>query len=148
MFYLMHQQNPLADPGLALLLLGAGVLGVCWELSRSGLIVPGVAGSVCIVLALGSPATVAFDVRGIVLVAVAILFFALEAALRSRGLLTLVGAAALMAGLLLLDRGLAWALAAGAALLFSLLISFLLSVAVQARRSKLAILDRGEAAHS
>lgn len=138
----------LADPSATLLLLAAGVLGVCWELAVSGLIAPAVAGSVCIVLALNSSAAATFDRWGVALLASALCFFALEAVLRSRGVLTLAGASSMMAGLLLIDRPMGWVTALGAAIAFSLLLSFLLSVAVAARRSKLAILGKGDTARS
>ena len=138
----------LADPNFVLTLLALGVLGVCWELSRAGLVVPGVVGSVLVVLALGSPAAKTFDVRGVVLVAASLVCFVAEAALRSRGLLTAGGMVAMMAGLRMLDGGIGWGMALATTGPFSLLISFLLSVAFEARRSKLGILEKGDTAHS
>ncbi|HYA18854.1 MAG TPA: hypothetical protein VEF06_15375 [Bryobacteraceae bacterium] len=133
----------LGDPEKVLLLLALGVIGVCFELSRGG-ILPGIAGAVCIVLALGSPAARTFDVAGAVLVAGSLVCFVLEATLRARGLFTLGGAAMMLYGLLRIDSHLGWLAAAGWALLFSILISFLLSAAVAGRRSKLGILKNGD----
>jgi membrane-bound serine protease (ClpP class) len=137
-----HLLTALGDPETVLLLLGLGVIGVCFELARGG-ILPGVAGALCIVLALGSPAARAFDVAGAGLVTGSLICLVLEATLRSRGVLTLVAAAAMLYGLLRIDRGLGW-VAVGSALLFSILISFLLSAGVAARRSKLGILKNGD----
>lgn len=146
----MHQENllaALANPDIVLSLLALGVLGVCWELSRASLVVPGVAGSVLVVLALGSPAAGRLDVRGFVLLAVSLVCFVAEAATRSRGVLTSGGMVAMMAGLRMLDGRIGWVVALAAAIPFSLLISFLLSVAFAARRSKLGILGKGDTAH-
>ncbi len=140
MFYLMHQEN-------LLVLLALGVLGVCWELCRAPLIVPGVVGSVCIVVALASPASRTFDVWGLALVALSLVCFAAEAAVRSRGLLTVGGWLAMMCGVRLMDAGLGWGIPLLTTIPMSLLISFLLSVAFEARRSKLGILEKGDTAH-
>jgi len=142
----MHQENllnALANPGVALALLGLGVLGICWELSRGPLVVPGVAGSVCIVLAART-----FDVWGAVLVAVSLICLIAEAAWRSRGFLTACSSMALLAALMRIDPNIGLGAGLVAAIAFSLLIGFLLSVAFEARRSKLAILKKGDTAHS
>lgn len=128
----------LRDPDAVLLLLAIGVIGLCFELSRGG-ILPGVAGPLCVVLALGSPGARTFDVAGMVLVAASLVCLVLEATLRTRGLLTLIAAATMSYGLLRIDARLGWIEAAAAALLFSVLIGFLLSAAVAARRNKLGI---------
>jgi membrane-bound serine protease (ClpP class) len=138
----------LADPSIALLLLGAGILGVCLELSGIGRILPGVLGSACVVLALGSPAARSFDVRGAALVAGSLVCFVCEATVRTRGLLSLGGAIALLVGLFMIDRRMGWAVAAVFAMVFSALISFLLAVAFAARRNKLGILKNRQTAHS
>lgn len=132
----------LGDPDTVLLLLALGVIAVCIELSRGG-ILPGVTGAVLIVLALGSPAARNFDVTGSILVAVSFLCFVLEGTLRTRGLLTLVGAGSMIYGLLKIDKHPGWIVVV-AAVLFAILISFLLSVAAAARRNKLGILKNGD----
>jgi membrane-bound serine protease (ClpP class) len=134
----------IATPSSALLLLGCGILGVCGELAYTGLFVPGVLGAVCILLSLNSPAAAAFDLRGVALLAAALCLLALEAFRRAHGLLTAAGACLAVAGLILLRAGIAWPVALAAAALFAPLIAFLLSVAVAARRNKLAILEKGD----
>lgn len=136
----------LGDPETVLLLLAVGVIGVCFELARGG-ILPGVAGAVCVVLALGSPAARTFDVAGMLLVACSFVCFVIEGTVRARGMLTLAGAASMLYGLLRIDRRLGW-VAVGSALLFSILISFLLSAGIAARRSKLGILKNGDTVKS
>ena len=133
----------LGDPDKVLLLLALGIIGICFELSRGG-VFPGVAGGVCVVLALGSPAAKNFDVPGALLVAGSFICFVLEATMHLRGWLTLAGAGIMLYGLLRIDRHLRWVEAGGAALLFAILLSFLLSVAVAGRRSKIGILKNGD----
>lgn len=132
----------LGDPDTVLLLLALGVIAVCIELSRGG-ILPGVLGAVLVVLALGSPAAKSFDVTGAVLVAASLVCFVLEATLRTRGLLTLAGAGSMLFGLLRIDKRLGW-IAVVSAASFAILISFLLSAGAAARRSKLGILKNGD----
>jgi membrane-bound serine protease (ClpP class) len=133
----------LGDPERLLLLLAVGVLAVCLELSRGG-ILPGIAGAVCIVLALGSPAARNFDAMGVVLVAGSFVCFVLEATIRTRGALTLAGGGMVLYGLLRIDSRMGWFAAIASALIFSILISFLLSAGMAARRSKLGILKNGD----
>jgi len=122
MFYLLHQQA-------ALLLLAAGALGICWEFLRPGLIAPGVLGTTLVLLAL--PA----DWRLLPLVATALLLFALDALTNARGTFAILGTLALGAGAMTLTDS--PAIAAGFAIPFGLLATFLLHTAVRARRNKL-----------
>ncbi len=82
---------------------------------------------------------------GVLLTALSFLFFFLEARFATRGLLTLAGAALLLAGLKMLietpDPALRihWVSATAVAIPFAAISSFLFSAAVRARRNKTAI---------
>jgi membrane-bound ClpP family serine protease len=145
----MHERAvaALGDPQTVLLLLALGLIGVCLELSRGG-ILPGVAGAACIVLAVGSPAARSFDGVGDLLVAGSFICSVFEATIRTRGILALASAGLMLWGLLRIDPRIGWSLATAAAVLISSLVSFLLSVAVAARRSKLGILRNGDTVKS
>jgi membrane-bound serine protease (ClpP class) len=129
----------LAKPSVALILLAAGVLGICWELSGATRFLPGILGSAAIVLALGSPAAETFDVRGDLLVAASLLCFLREATLRRHGIFAVAGAVALALGLHRIDPEIGWMVVAVCSVAFALPVSFLLAVAYAARRSKLDI---------
>jgi membrane-bound ClpP family serine protease len=122
MFYLVHQQT-------GLLLLAIGALGICWEFLRPGLIAPGVIGSTLVLLAI--PA----DWRLIPLMGAALLLFAVDAIVNARGVFAVLGTIGVGAGAMTITPS--FVMAAGFAIPFGLLTTFLLYAAVRARRNKL-----------
>jgi membrane-bound serine protease (ClpP class) len=132
-----------ADPNTALLLLVLGALGIYFEFSSPGLIAPGVIGSVFVLLALRAFSMLPIDSRGASLMILAFIFFLLEAKIAGHGLFTGLGAIALLFGALMLidsDRPelrIHPATAVGLTIPFALITSFLLSIAVRARRNKI-----------
>jgi membrane-bound ClpP family serine protease len=122
MFYLMHQQ-------MALLLLAVGALGIYWEFLRPGLIAPGVIGSTLVLLALPT------GWQLVPLIGTALLLFALDAITEAWGTFAVLGTFAVGAGAMTLTPSLAFA--AGFAIPFGLLTTFLFYAAVRARRNKL-----------
>jgi membrane-bound serine protease (ClpP class) len=133
----------IADPNIALVLIVIGALGIFAEFSRPGLIIPGVAGTTAALIGLASMAAYRIDWRGAAVVLIAFLAFAFEAKLITHGILTAAGAAALLAGsVMLVDsadpaRRIHWSTAAAVTIPFALITSFLLSVALRARRNKI-----------
>jgi len=133
----------IADPNIALLLLVLGVLGIYVEFSAPGLVAPGVAGAILALLGLTALSVFPIDWLGAGLITLALLFFVLEAKFATHGILTVGGAAAMLMGaLMLIDTsvpelrihlGTALALTVP----FALITSFLLSIAVRARRNKI-----------
>ena len=67
--------NVLADPNIAYVLLSIGTLGIIIELLHFGLIVPGVVGVVCLVLAFLSFGSLPLNWAGLALIAMAFLLF-------------------------------------------------------------------------
>jgi membrane-bound serine protease (ClpP class) len=133
----------IADPNIALLLLVLGVLGIYVEFSAPGLVAPGVIGAILALLGLTALSVFPIDWLGAGLITLALLFFVLEAKFATHGILTVGGAAAMLMGaLMLIDTsvpelrihlGTALALTVP----FALITSFLLSIAVRARRNKI-----------
>ncbi len=142
-----HLLAALAEPRIVLALLGAGILGVCWEFALTGAIVPGVLGSVCLLVSVSSFAAAGLDPFGLILMAVSLALLALEARFRTRGLFTIAGTVAAFAGLRVADPALPPVPAFVASALFAVPVAVLLSVAAAARRNKLAILEKETSPH-
>lgn len=90
------------NPNIALILGLIGLLGLYIEFSNPGLIFPGVAGGVCVFLALVAFNILPINVLGVVLILLAIVLFVLEVKITSYGLLAVLGIAVMILGALIL----------------------------------------------
>ena len=98
--------NLLADPNLMYLLLMAGIVGLYFEFAHPGVFLPGVAGAICLLLALASFAIVPIDLSGLMLILLGAVLLITEAYVTSYGVLGLGGVVALVLGsLFLVNRG-------------------------------------------
>jgi membrane-bound serine protease (ClpP class) len=88
----------IADPQVAYLLLMFGLLGLLVEVMSPGAVVPGVAGSVSLVVALYAFSVLPVSWTGGLLIAIAIGLFIAEAFAQSYGLLTIGGVVTLILG--------------------------------------------------
>lgn len=86
------------NPTLAIYLLVIGGLGLYYELSNPGFIVPGVAGGICMILGLFAMHTLPIRFAGLLLILLAFVFFALEVKVTSYGGLTIGGIIAFVLG--------------------------------------------------
>jgi len=94
--------NTLADPNIAYLLMMAGLLGLYMEFSHPGVIFPGVAGAICLLLALASFQLLPLNYTGLALIALGIGLLVAEMFVPSFGVLGIGGIIALAMGSLLL----------------------------------------------
>jgi membrane-bound serine protease (ClpP class) len=94
----------LADPQIVGLLFLLGVLGLYVELQNPGLIVPGVAGAVCLLLAAAALQVIPFNWIGLLLVLGGVALLVAEIHVTSFGLLFALGIAALAWGAWLVFR--------------------------------------------
>lgn len=94
--------NTLSDPNIAYLLLMAGILGIYMEFSHPGVIFPGVAGGIALLLALTSFQILPINYAGLLLILLGIALLVGEAFLPSFGALGIGGAISLGLGSLLL----------------------------------------------
>jgi membrane-bound serine protease (ClpP class) len=94
--------NMLADPQIAYLLLMAGILGLYVEFSHPGVIFPGVAGTIALLLAFASFQILPINYAGLALIVVGIALLVAEAFIPSFGVLGVGGAVALGLGSLFL----------------------------------------------
>ncbi|HET7005879.1 MAG TPA: nodulation protein NfeD [Candidatus Binatia bacterium] len=94
--------NILADPNIAYLLMMAGLLGLYMEFSHPGVVFPGVAGAICLLLALASFQLLPLNYTGLTLIALGIGLLVAEMFVPSFGVLGVGGIIALAIGSLLL----------------------------------------------
>jgi len=91
-----------ADPNIAYLLMMAGILGLYMEFSNPGAIFPGVAGVICLLLALLAAQVLPINSIAVLLLIVGFAFLAAEAFLPSFGVLGFGGIVAITLGSLFL----------------------------------------------
>ncbi len=132
----------IGDPNIALLLLVLGALGIYLEFNAPGLVAPGVAGAILLLLGLTALSMFPIDWLGAALMILGLAFFILEAKFATHGVLTTGGAIALTLGAVMLidtsvpELRIRWSTAIGLAVPFALITSVLFSIALRARRNK------------
>jgi membrane-bound serine protease (ClpP class) len=94
--------NAIANPNIAYLLMMAGILGLYMEFSNPGVIFPGVAGAICLLLAFASLQVLPFNYVGLILIALGLGLLVAEAFMPSFGVLGVGGIVALTFGSLLI----------------------------------------------
>ncbi|MBI4228539.1 MAG: nodulation protein NfeD [Deltaproteobacteria bacterium] len=92
----------LSTPDIAFLLISLGSLGLFIEFYNPGLIFPGVAGAICLLLGLVSLQILPFNYAGLALLTLSILLFISEVYVTSYGLLAIGGVLSFILGALLL----------------------------------------------
>ena len=149
-FYVVRQEmrlkhkvlNILAHPQIAYLLMMAGILGLYLEFSNPGLLFPGLAGALCLILALTAFQVLPINYTGLVLIFLGLALLMTELFLPSFGILGVGGLVAFVMGSLFLfdspdaelapDRGVIF----GAALGVGLFILIAGSLSMQAYRRR------------
>ena len=92
----------LADPNVAYLLLLAGLLGLYLELSHPGTLLPGVAGAICLLIALASFQILPINTAGLRLLLLGVAMLVAELFLPSFGVVGIGGLIAFVLGSLFL----------------------------------------------
>lgn len=95
----------IADPNIAFILMMIGLAGIYFELAHPGVVLPGVIGAICLLLAFFAFQTLPINYIGILLILLAFIFFILEFKITSYGLLSLAGVVSLLLGAIMLFRG-------------------------------------------
>jgi membrane-bound serine protease (ClpP class) len=132
----------ISDPNIALVLLVLGALGVYIEFSSPGLILPGVAGGILVLLGLSALSVLPINWIGVALLVLSVALFVLEAKLASHGILGAGGAVAMVLGAVLLvdsplpEMRVHLSTAIALALPFTLITVFLLTLILRARAGK------------
>ncbi|HEY6146632.1 MAG TPA: nodulation protein NfeD [Thermoanaerobaculia bacterium] len=94
-----------SHPNIAYVLFLAGLVGLYFELSSPGAVLPGIVGGIALLLALYAFSVLPVNLAGIALIGFAVLLFIAEVKVTSHGLLAVGGAVALVAGSALLFSG-------------------------------------------
>ncbi len=92
----------LSDPNIAYLLMMAGMLGLYLEFSNPGLLFPGLAGGICLILALTAFQVLPINYTGLILIGLGIALLIAELFIPSFGILGVSGIAAFVLGSLFL----------------------------------------------
>jgi membrane-bound serine protease (ClpP class) len=97
----------ISDPNIAYILMMIGLVGLYFELSHPGAVLPGVVGGISIILAFFAFQTIPVNYAGFLLILLALVFFILEMKIASYGLLSVAGITSLLLGSLMLfeDNG-------------------------------------------
>ncbi len=138
----------ISDPNLAFLMLMLGALGLYAEFATPGLILPGVAGGILVLLGLMSLSLLPINWTGAALLALALALFVLEAKVASHGVLGIGGAVAMVLGAMLLVEGppemrIRFSTALAVSLPFALITIFLVSLIIRARSTPVATGEPG-----
>jgi membrane-bound serine protease (ClpP class) len=92
----------LSNPNVAYLLLMLGILGIFFEISQPGVILPGAIGAIALLLAFYAFQTLPVNYAGVLLILLSIVLFVLEIKVVSFGMLTVGGVIAMLLGSLML----------------------------------------------
>jgi len=128
----------ISNPNLAYILLMLGLLGLYFEFSNPGAILPGVLGGIFLLLAIFSFQILPINYVGLLLILLAIGLFILEVKVHSYGILTVGGIAAMVIGSIMLIKApipelqLSLRFVIPVALSFSLIFLFLVFLVIRA----------------
>ncbi len=133
--------SAIADPNIAFALLIIGGLAIYLEFTHPGLILPGVAGAIMVLMGLSALSVLPINWLGVALLILSIGLFVLEAKFASHGILGAGGVVAMIMGALMLvdgppDMRIHLGTAVAVALPFGAITVFLLSLVLKARRAK------------
>jgi membrane-bound serine protease (ClpP class) len=144
-FQLSARQRFLARivaPDMFFLLLLVGALGLYTEFTHPGVIAPGVVGGICMLLALYAMQILPVNMAGLLLIALALTLFILEAKFASHGVLLLGGIVSMLLGAMFLIRspltpgGVSFGVALAATFPFAFLTVFLMRLVLKSRKWK------------
>jgi membrane-bound serine protease (ClpP class) len=94
----------ISNPNLAYILLMIGLLGLYFEFSNPGSILPGVLGGICLLIAIFSFQILPINYVGLILILLAIGLFILEIKVQSYGILAIGGIIAMVIGSIMLIK--------------------------------------------
>jgi membrane-bound serine protease (ClpP class) len=94
--------DTISNPNVAYILMMLGLVGLYFELSNPGLILPGVIGGISMILALYAMQTLPINYAGLMLIVLGLILFIVELNVMSFGLLSAGGVIAILLGSLML----------------------------------------------
>lgn len=97
--------NTISNPNVAYMLLMLGIIGIFFEISQPGVILPGAVGALSLLLAFIGLQMLPVNYVGVLLILLAVVLFVLEVKVISFGMLTIGGIISLVMGSLILIEG-------------------------------------------
>jgi membrane-bound serine protease (ClpP class) len=94
--------HAISDPTIAYILISLGTMGLFFELSNPGSVLPGIVGGICLLLGFYALGTLPVNYAGLLLMAFAMLLFVVDVFAPTHGVLTAGGLTAFILGSLLL----------------------------------------------
>lgn len=149
--------NVISQPNIAYMLLMLGVLGIFFEISQPGVILPGALGAIALLLAFFAFQTLPVNYVGVLFILLALVLFILEVKVVSYGMLTIGGIVSMTLGsLMLIDHPepflrVSWMVIAGTVTVISGLFLVILYCVVRTQRRRFfsgtegMVGERGEA---
>lgn len=134
--------NVISHPNIAYMLLMLGVLGIFFEISQPGVILPGALGAIALLLAFFAFQTLPVNYVGVLFILLALVLFILEVKVVSYGMLTIGGIISMTLGsLMLIDHPepflrISWMVIAGTITVISGLFLLILYCVVRTQRSR------------
>ncbi|MGC8604546.1 MAG: NfeD family protein, partial [Desulfomonilaceae bacterium] len=141
--------DAIANPNVAYILMMVGGLGIMMELFNPGLIFPGVAGGICLLLSFFALQVLPVNYVGILLIILSIILFVLEIKVQSFGLFSIGGIISLTLGsVMLFDSGettmrVSWSVIVPTVLAISAFFIFVLGLVIKAWMHKPRTGQRG-----
>ena len=132
----------IVQPDVFFILLIVGVLGLYTEFTHPGLFAPGVIGGIALVLALYAMLSLPVNLMGLLLIALALAFFVLEAKYPTHGILGVGGVISMVLGALMLVKspwtgmGVSLSAALGVAIPFAVIVIVLARFVMRSRSWK------------
>lgn len=134
----------LSDPNFAYILMMLGIYGLLFELYNPGSILPGIVGTICLVLAFYSMHTLPINYAGLALILFAIILFLLEIKIVSHGLLAIGGTVSLFLGSIMLFKtssfiellAVSWEVIILTVVLTAMFFLFAISMGIKAQKRK------------
>jgi membrane-bound serine protease (ClpP class) len=139
--------SSLANPNIAVILGVIGALGLYFEFTSPGMIVPGVVGGICLILAMLGFSFIPINMAGVLLLLLAIGLFIAEVKIQGFGILGFGGVLAMLLGLLFLvdapfpELRIGYTMALAITIPFAVIVIFLLRLVL---RSHFAHVVTGE----
>ena len=133
----------ISNPSIAYILFTLGLLGIYFELSNPGAILPGVLGGIFLILAFFAMQQLPVNVAGVLLIIFATILFILEVKITSYGILTIGGIVSMLLGSLMIfkntpsiDASLPITLILGTTITTALFFIFAVGMALKAQTRK------------
>jgi len=130
----------ITDPSIAYILMLLGIYGLLFEFYNPGLVLPGVVGGICLIVALYAMQTLPINYAGLGLILLGVTFLVAELFVTSYGALGIGGVIAFVLGsVMLIDTDvpgydIPWTLIAAVAVVTSVFFLFVVGMALQARK--------------